>query len=105
VVLGLVTGASFAQEEQRQLQQQKVFSGMQQQQHLQGRSETSWTRCQADAQWMEGGWSLPQKDLRRQKEGRALQVSLQRMPGLLKLPIWLLLSGDLALGTAFLVST
>lgn len=54
---------------------------------------------------MEGGWSLPQKDLGGQKGGRALQVNLKRMPGLLKLPIWLQLSGDLALVTAFLVST
>jgi len=51
---------------------------------------------------MEGGWRLPQKDLGEQKEGRALRIGLKGMPGLLKLPIWLQLFGDLDLGTAFL---
>ena len=54
---------------------------------------------------MEGGWRLPQKDLGEQKEGRALQISVKQMPGLLKLPIWLQLFGDSDLGTAFLGST
>ena len=66
-------------------------------------SERSWTWCQADAQWMEGGWRIPpQKDLGGQRGGRALQ---KQIPGLSKLPILLQLYGDLVLGTAFLVST
>ena len=58
VVLGLVTGASFAREEQRQLQQQKVFSGMQQQ-HLQGGnccSDLTVRRSGLGARLMLNGW-------------------------------------------------
>ena len=70
VALGLVTGASFAQEEQRQLQQQKVFSGMQQQQHLQGRSDLTVRRAGLGARPMLNGWREAGVCPRRISEGK-----------------------------------
>ena len=54
MVLGLVTGASFAREEQRQLQHRKVLSGMQQ--HLQGGNSDLSVRAGLGARLMLNGW-------------------------------------------------
>ena len=69
VVLGLVTGASFAREEQRQLQHRKVLSGMQQHLHQGGNSDLS-VRAGLGARLMLNGWREAGGFPRRISEGK-----------------------------------